>query len=131
MVFGARSARESLGAAQRLIAILRRFGWLVHPTKCTGTSEAVQAFRALGMWVDLATQTFAVPPDMVLRILDAATALATGSVPRPVRKVARLKGLLSATWLATGIATGIPVAARRPTRLPLPRWRLALQRLLI
>ena len=111
VVFGARTARDSLGAAQRLIAILRRFGWLVHPTKCTGTSEAVQAFRALGMWVDLATQTFAVPPDMVSRILDAATALATGPVLRPVRMVARLKGLLSATWLATGIATRIRTRA--------------------
>ena len=69
------AVRVDSPAAQRLIAILRRFGWLVHPTKCTGTSEAVQAFRALGMWVDLATQTFAVPPDMVSRILDAATTL--------------------------------------------------------
>ena len=111
VVFGARSARDALGAAQRLIAILRRFGWLVHPTKCTGTSEAVQAFRALGMWVDLATQTFSVPPDMLSRILDAATALATGPVLRPVRTVARLKGLLSATWLATGIATRVRTRA--------------------
>ena len=83
----------------------------MHPTKCTGTSEAVQAFRALGMWVDLATQTFAVPPDMVRRILDAATTLATGPVLRPVRMVARLKGLLSATWLATGVATRIRTRA--------------------
>jgi hypothetical protein len=63
------------------------------------------------MWVDLATQTFAVPPDMVRRILDAAAALATGPVLRPVRTVARLKGLLSATWLATGIATRVRTRA--------------------
>ena len=28
--------------------VLRRFGWLVHPTKCCGVSQAVQAFQALG-----------------------------------------------------------------------------------
>ena len=91
--------------------MLRRFGWLVHPTKCTGTSEAVQAFQALGVWVDLLTQTYSVPPAAVRRILDAAVALATGPIEVPVRVVARFKGLLASTWLSTGIATRVRTRA--------------------
>ena len=58
VIFGAASARESLASAQILINALRRFGWLVHPTKCVGTSVAVQAFQALGAWVDPLTQSY-------------------------------------------------------------------------
>ena len=61
MIFGAASSRASLSSAHTLIAVLRRFGWLVHPTKCVGVSEAAQAFQALGVWVDLLTQTYSVP----------------------------------------------------------------------
>ena len=109
VIFGAASARESLASAQILINVLRRFGWLIHPTKCVGTSVAVQAFQALGTWVDLLTQTFSVPPDTVRRILDAAERLATGPVLVPVLTVARLKGLLGSTWLSTGVATRVHI----------------------
>lgn len=107
VIFGATTARESLASAQTLIHVLRRFGWLIHPTKCVGTSVAVQAFQALGTWVDLLTQTYSVPPDTVRRILEAAERLATGPVQVPVRTVARLKGLLSSMWLSTCVATYI------------------------
>ena len=111
MIFGAASSRASLSSAHTLIAVLRRFGWLVHPTKCVGVSEAAQAFQALGVWVDLLTQTYSVPPAAVRRILDAAEALATGPIEVPVRVVARLKGLLASTWLSTGIATRVHTRA--------------------
>ena len=86
---------------------------------------AVQAFQALGTWVDLLTQTFSVPPDTVRRILDADERLATGPVLVPVRTVARLKGLLGSTWLSTGVATRVRtrllaavVDSRPPARSP-------------
>jgi hypothetical protein len=113
VAFGAPTAREALNAAQTLIRVLRRYGWLVHPTKCVGTTSAVQAFRALGTVVDLATQTFseAVPNSTVRSILDAAHALATAPPTTPVRAVARLKGLISATWISVGCATRIRTRA--------------------
>jgi hypothetical protein len=111
VIFGAATARESLADAHMLINVLRRFGWLIHPTKCVGTSIAVQAFQALGTWVDLQSQTYSVPPATMHRILQAAAALATGPVTAPVRTVARLKGLISSTWVSTGIATRIRTRA--------------------
>jgi hypothetical protein len=53
----------------------------VHPTKCTGVSEELSSFRALGTLVNLATQTYHVPPDTIKRIVSKATAMAT--VPSP------------------------------------------------
>jgi len=111
VAFGAPTAREALNAAQTLIRVLRRYGWLVYPIKCVGTTSAVQAFRALGTVVDLATETFSVPESTVHRILDAARALATGPPSVPVRAVARLKGLISATWISVGCATRIRTRA--------------------
>jgi len=105
VIFAAQTARDALSAAQVLINVLRRFGWLIHPTKCVGTTAGVQVFQALGALVNLATQTFSVPPDTVRRILAAARILATGPPSVPVRSVARLKGLISATWLSTGSAS--------------------------
>ncbi len=58
VVFAARSAREALCSTQILINVLLRFGWLIHPTKCVGTTTATQVFQALGTIVDLATETF-------------------------------------------------------------------------
>jgi len=78
VIFAARSAREALCSAQILINVLRRFGWLIHPTKCVGATTATQVFQALGTIVDLATQTFSVSADTVRRILTAARSLATG-----------------------------------------------------
>lgn len=110
-IFGAPSAREALGAAQVMVNVLQRFGWLVHPTKCVGVTTATQTFQALGTVVDLATQTFAVPRDTVNRILEAARALVTGPPLVPVRSVAHLKGLITATWVAVGPATRIRTRA--------------------
>jgi hypothetical protein len=111
VVFAAKTARESLGTAQTLIHVLRRFGWLVHPTKCVGTTTALQSFQALGTLVNLVTQTYSVPASTEQRILCAARALAEGPQDVPVRAVARFKGLLSATWVATGLATRIRTRA--------------------
>ena len=111
VIFAALTARGALGAAQVILSVLRRFGWLIHPTKCVGMSAAVQVFQALGTIVNLATQTFAVPPDKVRRIVEAAQALATGPPSVPVRSVARLKGLLAATWVSTGLAARIRTRA--------------------
>lgn len=111
VIFAAATARGALSAAQMIINVLRRFGWLIHPTKCVGTSHAVQVFQALGTIVNLATQTFSVPPDTVRRIMDAAETFATGPPMVPVRSVAKLKGLLTATWVSTGLAARIRTRA--------------------
>lgn len=111
IIFGAPTAREALGAAQVMINVLRRFGWLIHPTKCVGTTTAVQVFQALGTVVNLATQTFSVPEATVRRILDAARSLATGPPLAPVRSVARLKGLITGAWVAIGPATRVRTRA--------------------
>ena len=111
LIFAAPTARDALRTAQTMIHVLRRFGWLIHPTKCTGVSEAIQVFRALGTVVDLATQLYSVPAETVDRILRAASALATGPPMAPVRVVARLKGLIGSTWVATGPATRVRTRA--------------------
>lgn len=111
VVFAAKTARGALGTAQTLINVLRRFGWLVHPTKCVGTTQALQAFQALGTYVDLANQTFSIPAAAAGRILEAAASLANGPDLVPVRRVARLKGLLAATWVSTGLAARLRTRA--------------------
>ena len=88
LIFAAPTARDALRTAQTMIHVLRRFGWLIHPTKCTGVLEAVQVFRALGTVVDLATQLYSVPAETVDSILRAASALATGPPMAPVWAVA-------------------------------------------
>ena len=111
LVFAAATAAGSLSAARTLLTTLRKFGWLVNEAKCTGTSEALQIFTALGTVVDLATQLYRVPSATVTRILDAAQRLATGPPAAPVRTVARLKGLITATWVAVGAATRVRTRA--------------------
>jgi hypothetical protein len=71
LLFAHSLARGAQSAAQQTIAILGWFGWLIHPTKRTGTHVASQAFTALGVWVNLARQTFGIPPDKLARILAA------------------------------------------------------------
>ena len=110
-VFAAPTAPEALASGAMLVRILRRFGWLIHPTKCVGVTVAVRSFVALGTLVDLSAQTFSVPAAAVESILAAAHALASGPLAVPVRVVARLKGLVSATWLSTGVATRIRMRA--------------------
>ena len=111
LIFAAGSAREAVQSAQQMIRILTDFGWLIHPTKCVGTTEAAHAFTALGTLVDLATQTYAVPPATVGRILHRITALLTGPPSVGVRTIAQLKGLVASTWLSTGSATRIRTRA--------------------
>ena len=101
VIFGAKSAGDALTGAQRILHILQSFGWLIHPTKCVGTSVAVQAFTALGTLVDLATQTYSVPPATVDRILSGISALLAGPPTVGVRSVSRIKGLIPATWVST------------------------------
>jgi hypothetical protein len=97
-----------------------KFGWLIHPTKCIGASEEAQSFTALGTLVDLATQTYAVPPATINSILSGITALLPGppSAGVTVRAVtvARLKVLVASTWLMT------PWLAQ-PPRSATARWR--------
>jgi hypothetical protein len=109
LIFTSGSARGAIESAQQMISILSELGWLIHPTKCVGTSEAAQTFTALGTLADLATQTYAVPPATIDSILSSFTALLTGNPSRgaTVRAVARLKGLVASTWLATGPATSV------------------------
>ena len=104
LIFAASSGRAAVESAQRMS---REFGWLIHPTKCVGTTEAAQAFVALGTLVDLATQTYTVPPATVARILHGISTLLTGPPSVGVRVVARMKGLLASTWLVTGAATRV------------------------
>ena len=106
-IFGGTTAHGTVAAAHRMLGILREFGWLIHPTKCVGTSSAVQAFVALGTLVDLATHTYSVPPATLTRLREGLTALITGPARVGVRSVARVKGLLTSTWVATGVATRI------------------------
>ena len=111
LIFAASTAREALRSAMVLLGTLRKFGWLIHPRKCQGVSETLQCFTALGTLVNLATQTYSIPPATVDRILLALSGLATGPPEVPVRHVARVKGLLSATWISIGIATRIRTRA--------------------
>ena len=111
LIFASGSARGAVESAQRMIRTLQTFGWLIHPTKCVGTSTAESAFVALGTLVDLATQTYAVPPATISRILHGITSLLSGPPSVGVLAVARLKGRVASTWLATGPATRIRTRA--------------------
>ena len=111
VIFAAGSARGAVTTAQQAIHILREFGWLIHPTKCVGTTEAAQVFTALGTVVDLASQLYAVPAATLGRIRAGITALLTGPPRVGVRSVARLKGLIVSTWIATGPATRVRTRA--------------------
>jgi hypothetical protein len=68
LIFAHSSDREALSAAQLMLHILPRFGWLLHPTKCQGVAVAIQRFTALGTVVCLDSQTYSVPAAMVDRI---------------------------------------------------------------
>ena len=111
LIFAADSGHAALTSAQRMLAILGKFGWLIHPTKCVGTTVPAQLFVALGTLVDLATHTYSVPPATVDRLLSGITALITGPPSVGVRQVARIKGLITSTWVATGVATRVRTRA--------------------
>jgi hypothetical protein len=90
-IFGGTTAHWTVTSAQHMLGILREFGWLIHPTKCVGTSSALQTFVALGTLVDLVGHTYAVPPATLTRILAGLTALITGPPRVGVSDVARVK----------------------------------------
>ena len=85
LIFASSSARGAVESAQQMIRLLTEFGWLIHPTKCVGTSEAAQTFVALGTLVDLATQTYAVPPGPQQRSIASCTASRPSSRGHPLR----------------------------------------------
>ena len=128
LIFAHATPREALSAAQKTLHLLPRFGWLVHPAKCTGVAEALSSFRALGTIVDLAAQAYHVPPDTIERILTKAAAMAAGPLTVCVRAVAAFKGLITSTWVATGAATRLGTRAMddvihlRPAPRSSRRW---------
>jgi hypothetical protein len=67
-------------------------------------SEALSSFRALGTIVDLASQTYHVPPDTIERILTKAAAMAAGPSTVCIKAVAAIKGLIASTWGASAPA---------------------------
>ena len=105
------TAEASLRQAGLMLRILRKFGWLIHPTKCVGVVAAVQLFVALGTLVDLATQTYRVTESTIQRIVTKAEALMRGPRSVPARQLASFKGLVASTWVATGSPTRIRTRA--------------------
>ena len=106
-IFAHATCRGAVTMAQKMVAELRRFGWLIHPTKCVGVSEGVQIFTALGTLVDLASRCYLIPADKIEDIVTAGRALLQGPPTVCVRSVARFKGLVSSTWLVSGTASRI------------------------
>ena len=109
LIFAHPTARETLSAAQMMLHILPRFGWLVHPTKCQGVSEAIQCFVALGSMVCLVSQTFSVPPRTVARVESEGNSLLAITGEVSVRSLARFRGLVGSTWLSSGVAARLRV----------------------
>ena len=83
--------------------MLRRFGRLVHPTKCSGASRAVQAARARCTWEAFTAQAFPLPP---LRCDELSPWL-----PASVRAMARFERLVFSTWMSMGPASRISIRA--------------------
>jgi hypothetical protein len=106
LIFANTTAREALSAAQLLLHILPRFGWLIHPTKCQGVLVALQSesFVALGTSVCLTSGTYSIPPDRAARITQAGADLLRGGLSAQCRALARFKGLVVATWVSSGAA---------------------------
>jgi hypothetical protein len=102
-IFSGATAYGTVTSAQRMLNVLREFGWLIHPTKYVGTTSALQTFVALGTLVDLVAHTYAT----LTQIRVGLTALVTGPPRVGVRDVAHVKGLIASTWVATGVATRI------------------------
>ena len=132
LIFAHASARETLSAAMKMLHILPRFGWLVHPTKCQGVASAIQRFVALGTMVCLASQTFSVPPATAERVERDGRALLAAPGPVECRALARFRGLVGSTWLSSGVASRLRVRAltavieSRPHRLWRSSWALLL-----
>jgi hypothetical protein len=103
--FGGCTAHWTVTSAQRMLGVLHELGWLINPTKFVVTTSALQTFQvvALGTLVDLVAHTYAVPPATLTRIHTGLIALVTGPPGSRVgvRDVARVKGLITSTWVAT------------------------------
>jgi hypothetical protein len=80
-----------------MFRILRKFGWLVHPTKCVGLHVPVSIFVALGTLIDLETQRYRVTEDTIARIAAKALSLLQGSSSITARMLASFKGLVGST----------------------------------
>ena len=76
----------------------------MHPTKCQGVLTAIQRFVALGTMVCLASQTFSVPEDKVVKIEAAGKDLLACGGEARCRTMARFRGVVGATWLSTCVA---------------------------
>ena len=128
LIFAHPTARETLSAVQKMLHILPRFGWLIHPTKCQGVSVALQQFVALGTLVCLASHTFSVPAATVARAVAQGLALLEGTGSVGCRALAKFLGLVGSTWLSTGIAARLRVRAMtsviesRPRRHARSSW---------
>jgi hypothetical protein len=109
LIFAHATARETLSAAQMMLHILPRFGWLVHPTKCQGVSEAIQCLVALGSMVCLASQTFSIPLRTVERVVSEGNALLSATGDTSVRSLARFRCLVGSTWLSSGVVARLRV----------------------
>mmetsp|Transcript_74836 Transcript_74836/g.200622 ORF Transcript_74836/g.200622 Transcript_74836/m.200622 type:complete len:681 (+) Transcript_74836:204-2246(+) len=107
LIFGARSKIDALRDAHRMLRTLQDFGWLVNADKCVGLETAVQAFVALGTLVDLHRRKFLMTDRTMERIRTAASSLLESEGEVPVRVVAAVRGLISSTWVATGVAARI------------------------
>ena len=99
VIFATGSARGAVATAQQTFHVVRR-------------DSGPQIFTALGTLVDLATQMYAVPAVTQGRIRACITALLTSPSRVCVHTVARLKGLMASTWVATGPATRVRTRPR-------------------
>ena len=107
LIFAAATEREALTMGKMLLRILPRFGWLIHPTKCVGCAVPTARLLALGTLVDLAAQQFCVPADKLEHLLCLARDVAGGPNRVPARTVARLKGLVTSSWVEMGNVTRV------------------------
>ena len=104
---GAGVSSESVSNAQRMIAFLRKCGFVLEPErKCIGHVVALQAFPALGFVVDLQSQEFKTKPGRLLRINALARELYSRRAERvPAKMVAAFVGLVISSSLALGGVT--------------------------
>jgi len=99
--FGDKSAEGSMRQGSLIVSTLRDFGWIIQTAKCVGIDRPLRRFEVLGSLIDLVRKEFRVPDSKVSHIKVAVSNLLkeerTGA-----KTVARVKGLLSSTWLSTG-----------------------------
>jgi len=105
IIFAAFTAREALAAGQMLLCILPRFGWLVNPEKCVGCSVPTPIFTALGTVIDLTIQQFRLDAGRVQAILTAIAAIQGNPRLTSGRRLAKIKGSITAGWVSLGDST--------------------------